>query len=576
MIERKKRILIHSDFAGTASGFGGTCKRLLTYLYKTNKYIVANYACGYASNSQEHLRFPWKTYPSIPIERQDIVQRANQDPAFGRMLSYGEPMIDEAIKDFKPDIVLSQNDSWGLDFNFGKPWWNKISSIVHYTADSLPLLETMLNSSPKIEHHYVWAKFAEKEYHRLADKLESSLNKETDENKRKQIKEKIDAYRRVKTIYASADSDKFYRLSDSKRLELRQKYNIDKNTFVIGSLSRNQLRKSKFSTMEAFKEFQKQCPHIKAKLTYFTSWREGWSLPKLIEEYGLDNNDILAVYKCRATGEMFIMPYQGEELKNPKTGQEKSLLTVGLDNPLPETEINNWYNLLDVHVLPITSGGLEVGDLQAKMCEVITMINDYSCGEDRFYEDTGTIKLDWLATRELGTQFIKAVVYPSSIFKGLKKVAEMSIEKRREMGRIGKKWVMDNFSIESSGKKFEELFDSLPFYDGDWSFFDAAPPNNPAAQIPPEIDDSKWISSLYNLILCREPDHEGFEYWKNVMNQAPDKNDARKNIEKYFRDVASKHNSSLPNTETPEQYLRKNGVTADSVIYVMPKSFGTA
>jgi len=61
-----------------------------------------------------------------------------------------------------------------------------------------------------------------------------------------------------------------------------------------------------------------------------------------IKEFGIDNNEILCCYKCRVTGEYFVMPYQGEEINNPKTGQEKTLITVGVDQPLTVEQINEW------------------------------------------------------------------------------------------------------------------------------------------------------------------------------------------------------------------------------------------
>ncbi len=573
MADRKKRILWHSDPATHATGFGNYTKYILSYLYKTGKYDIACYGCGAHSNDNNHLRFPWKTYSSVPIERPDIIQRANSDPNFGRMLSYGEPLLDEIVKDFKPDIYCGIQDWWGApDFAIEKKFWNKINCIASWTADSLPLLDSAVEKAHRVEHHYVWAPFAEIEFKRLADELEKKLP-QLPEQDRKPAKDRIAGWRRVQTLSGCVNEKAFNRLPDQKRLELRQKYGFGVDDFIVSTGSRSQLRKLFPQIINGFAIFKQKNPGIKTKLIAYTDVNEGWDLLKHLKEHGLEEVDLLLPYKCRTTGEIFYLPPKRGDFDNPKTGDKNSVRCIGLGNFAPESAINDFLNISDVFILCITSGGFELFLSQAKLTEIPTIANSYSCFEDQVSLDKGTIPVEENFTYEIGTGFKKSAVYPYSIYKAINKVYEMDKTKRREIGKAGRKFVLDNYSIEKIARKWEEIFDSMPIYEGEWNFWDSVP-NNPVAQIPPETDDVKWIQSLYRLILCREPDHEGFEYWKNVMAQAPDKVGARKNIEAYFRDTATKNNQSLPNTETPEQYLRKNNVTADSVLYIMPKSFG--
>lgn len=542
MMERKKRILFLSNYLSGKTGFAGFMREMLRYLYPLQKYELAFMGSGapYQGHA-DFQRWPIKCYGTIPTHNPEIIQRMNQDGNFAREISYGMPMVDEAIKDFKPDIFVGCEDIWAFPGIESKKWVDKISTIVHTTLDSIPVLPRAYEIEKKIKHFYVWSEFAEKEM-----KKNGAVN--------------------VKTIHGAVNTKVYRRLLDSERLKLRQKVGLDKDTFCIGMLSRNQLRKAFLPVIEGFAEFKRQNPNIKTKLLFFTHYSEGFDLDFYRKYCGLAEDDVLCCYKCRATGEYFVLPYKGQDLDNPITKNPKSLITVNITDGLTDEQVNEWFNLLDCFIHPISSGALERSVSEAKLTEIPALINPYSCFEDQCGEKTGSIELNQSFYFEAGTNFKKSTVSAFEIGKVLKKTYEMGAEKRREIGKEGRQFVLDGYCIDVIGKKFEELFDSLPLTD--WNFDFAETSNNPAAQIPSETDDAKWIHSLYQLILCREPDHEGFEYWKNVMAQAPDKETARKNIEAYFRDTATKNNQALPNTETPHQWMSKQGVDPEKAVLV--------
>ena len=573
MATRKKRILWHSDPATHPTGFGNYTKFILSYLYRTGKYEIANFACGFANNDNNHLKFPWRTYPAIPVDRHDIINRANQDPNFGRMLSYGEPLLEEVVKDFKPDVYIGVQDWWGApDFAVDKKFWNKINCIAYWTADSLPLLESAVQKAHKVKNHYVWASFAEKEFHRMADELEAKLPT-MEESKRSHAKEQIEGWRRVKTLSGCVNEKSFFRLPENKRAELRLQYGIELDTFVVSTGSRNQLRKLFPQTIEAFAQFKKQHPELKTKLLLYTDVNEGWTLIKHAKEQGLKEDDLLLPYRCRVTGEIFYLAPRTGDFDNPRTGEKNSVRCVGIGNFAPESTINDFLNLADVFVLCITSGGFELFLSQAKLTEIPTIANEYSCFEEQCGADKGTLIADQNFTYEVGTDFKKAAVFPFSIVKGLNKVLDLSVAKRRELGRAGKEFVLRNYSIEVVAKQWEKILDKMPEYEGEYNFWDTTP-NNPEALIPENSDESKFIESLYQLILCREPDHEGFTYWKEMLAQAVDKNESKNKMVDYFRHVAREHNKQLPAAESPEQYLRRIGVKENAVLVVFQKSAG--
>ena len=87
-MERKKKVLIQTDFALAKTGFGRNARALLKYLYSTNKYDLVHYCCGMTYDHPEFKKTPWKSVGSLPNTQQELDQ-LNRDPNLARMASYG-------------------------------------------------------------------------------------------------------------------------------------------------------------------------------------------------------------------------------------------------------------------------------------------------------------------------------------------------------------------------------------------------------------------------------------------------------------------------------------------------------
>lgn len=201
--------------------------------------------------------------------------------------------------------------------------------------------------------------------------------------------------------------------------------------------------------------------------------------------------------------------------------------------------MNEVYNLMDVYCHPFTSGGQEIPIQEAKLTELITLVTNYSCGEDSCEEGAGSFPLEWAEYREPDTMFIKASTYPNSISKQLLKVYSMKESARKEMGAKARKWVIENFSIEAIGAKLEEFIDNAAKVE-DYSIFESVKTNpDPYFQMPEIKDDGEWILALYHKILDRkevDKDDEGYKHWMARINREL----PRDQIEQYFRQVAFK------------------------------------
>lgn len=81
----------------------------------------------------------------------------------------------------------------------------------------------------------------------------------------------------------------------------------------------------------------------------------------------------------------------------------------------------------------------------------------------------------------------------------------MKPEKRSEMESNSRSWALENYSIETNGKKIQDFIDSLPILE-DLVFEYATKKKNynPSAQIPHIESPKDWVKKLYKDILDME------------------------------------------------------------------------
>jgi len=547
---KKKKVLFHSDSALAKTGFGRNSKELLSYLYDTGKYEIYHYCCGASKDSAELNRTPWKSLGTLPNDK-NLLMKLNQDPQQGKEASYGGYFINEIVKEVKPDVYIGTQDIWGVESCTKKEWFDKITSSIWTTLDSLPLYPNALEIAKEIKNFWVWSSFAQKEFERLGIK-------------------------NTKTVHGVINKTSFKKLPQEKRLELRKKFNIEKDAFIIGFVFRNQLRKSVPNLIEGYAKWKEisavkhKVPPKKTYLLFHTHWAEGWNIHKLCDEYKVPKEEIITTHICKECKNYFVKPFKGQETKCEICNSNKSQLTCSVSLGIEEQELNEIYNLMDVYCHPFTSGGQEIPIQEAKLAELITLVTNYSCGEESCEKGSGSIPLEWSEYREVGTQFRKASTCPKSIAKNLDKVFKMLPEERDKLGKQAREWAIKNFSTEVTGKIIEEFIDSAPFADFDFNSLEWKA-RNPKATIPNSIeDDSEWLIYLYKNILNMnvDPTNDGHKYWmKQIANKTP-----RKNIENFFRNKAEEENKE--NIPFKIEELLDKDDEGKRLLAVMPGSIG--
>lgn len=540
---RKKKILYHSDWSLAKTGFARAAKELLTYLYNTGKYDIVHYCCAIGKNNPILQKTPWRSIGSAPEDPAEIA-RINADQNLARDVGYGGYFIDQAIQEEKPDLYISSQDPWAFGGYYNKKWFKNITTLGWVTLDSLPLYDEAVTQAKNYTNYWIWSNFANADLDKLGIKTH-------------------------KTVHGPVNHEKFKNLGVNKKLQIRQKYNISPEAFIIGFVFRNQLRKSVPNLLEGVSLFKKQNPQIKnVKLLLHTHWSEGWDIPKLAKEYNIDLTDILTTYVCGKCKNYFLHHFVGQEVRCGQCNTEKSCNTTNTGFGVSEDQLNEVYNVMDVYVHPFTSGGQEIPIQEAKYCELTTLVTNYSCGEELCAEESGSLPLEWSEYREHGTQFRKASTYPSSIAKQLLKFYNWTPQQKIENGRKSRKWCLENYSVEVIGKIFEEYIDSIPFTN--YNFIFEEEKKDPSFEIPFIADNAQWLITMYKGILKMTVDESdsGHQHWmKKLKDGMP-----RKNIEDYFRQVAIQENQK--NTKVDfEDLLGKEGRN-NRILITMPESLG--
>lgn len=548
-MERKKKILYQSDFSLAKSGFGRCAKALLTYLYNTGKYEICHYSCGNKHSDPQLSRTPWRSVGTLPDDPKEL-QRLQADPSTAKTANYGALLLDKVVKNFEPDIYIAAQDIWGIDFALSKPWYNSIKDNVALwtTLDSRPILPTAVKAAHQTSNYWIWSDFATKELHSMG----------------------LD---HVRTMHGPVDTKYFGRLPDDVRKNIRLSQDIPQDAFIIGFVFRNQLRKSVPNLLEGYSLFKKWARPNKPMLLLHTSLEEGWNIASLAKQYGVPTDEIIISHVCENCGS-----YSLKKLRviNEKAvarhdcgwcNSKNTCRSTGVGGGVTEPQLNDIYNVMDVYCHPFTSGGQEYPIQEAKLTELITLVTNYSCGEEMCAEDAQSLPLEWSEYREHGTEFIKASTSPKSIAKQLQKVYKMKPLKKREMESKARAWALKNYSINVIGSDIEKWIDSKEFID--WSDIDMeVKKKNPSYEMPKIDSDKDWLTHAYHNILSMshvDEHDEGHKHWMLQLEQGA----KREDVEAHFKSLAERE-SGIKEFDIKE-FLDKDS-KAKRILYVMPEN----
>lgn len=347
------KVLISADSSLNATGLGKYSYNLCKGLHEDKNYQVAELA-NFGHN-RDASSVPWKYYGVEPENNTKEILEYNQDPEN----KYGKWKFESVLLDFKPDFVVAINDPWMFSYQGKSPYRKYYNWIISPTVDSYPQREDYLS------------------IYSLADSIVTYTDWALD------VLQSYNIPNLCKTIRMGVDTEIFKPVENKGKL--KEKFGIPPDSFIIGSVMRNQTRKLLPNLIESFNLMLDSLEKEKRNKTFLylhTTYPdiECWDIPRFIlnSEY---SNQILFTYKCKVTGEFGCARFQDARTYSFSSNGLTSFLPSGKDG-LSNLQLSEVFNLFDLYVQLASCEGFGVPIIEAAACGVPCAVVDYSAMKD--------------------------------------------------------------------------------------------------------------------------------------------------------------------------------------------------
>lgn len=346
----KKRILWNGEATFLNTGYAIYGREILSYLYNTGKYEIAELGSYGHMNDSRRFEIPWKYYGNLPDNEQfDEQYKSSTTNQFGAW------KFNNVVEDFRPDFVLDIRDWWMMSYVAHSPMRHMFRWFIMPPIDSLPQKDIWMQTYMSADKVFAYSEFGRN------GMLQACKNH-------------IDF---ADVASPSANYEKMKPCADKK--EHKKNFGLDDNSFIIGTVMRNQGRKLYPELFDAFVKFLKQSGTV-GKKTYLyihTSFPDlGWDIPRLLKMYGIGHKVILSYY-CGNCQHVFPSFFNDAAQPCPKCGK----LTAGLPNThhgLTTDQMADVYNCFDLYVQYSTCEGWGMPIVEAASCGVPIAAVNYS------------------------------------------------------------------------------------------------------------------------------------------------------------------------------------------------------
>ena len=430
-MSNKLRILFCAESSHLGSGFGVYTKELLTRLHKTNKYEIAEFSCYRTINAPKIE--PWKIYPNA-VDKTDPEADGY---AYITANQFGQWRFDLVLLDFRPDIVVDIRDVWMLSYqhlSVLRPFYHWV---IAPTLDSMPQNTDWINTYQGADTLLAHTKWAQENLHDLYPHLDITG-----------------------VVSDSVDIEMFKPMSISKS-NIKSMLGIDPQTFVIGSVMRNQKRKLIPDVLGIVKNLCLKHPDKKILLYLHTTYPEknGWDIPTLLLEYDIADR-VLFTYRCQVCKTHYCATYRGA-CSFCRACEQYTATIASVSNPTSSKDLAMIYNVFDVYVQYAICEGFGVPPVEAAACGIPVVTVDYGA-----MAEVGTnIGADLVPTqrvfRELESNTNRAMPDNEICENHIEKYMDLSDLDRMYLAEKIRKKLTEAYSWDKTTATFEGIFDSI-------------------------------------------------------------------------------------------------------------------
>jgi glycosyltransferase involved in cell wall biosynthesis len=478
----KKKILLCNEFSGLNTGYATYGKQLLTRLHKTGKYELAEFATYATVKEVLNAKLPWKAYANMPDERSEEYKVYKQDDGN----QFGKWRFERVLLDFKPDIVIDIRDFWMMTHEYLSPYRPFYHWMIMPPVDSTPLREEWVIMSQNADSLMAYCNWASKEY----DKATSGRLKT-----------------REVTPYG-LDFDQF-RPAQNKHL-LKTNMGLPTNSYVVGTVMRNQIRKLYPELLQAFAKLINEAPtEIADKLILYihSSYpdKKAWEIPSLLKENGLTNK-VYFSYRCSECFHTSTSLFKDARTRCKACGKMSNKLPTVKDG-FTQEELIKVYQSFDLYVQYSNCEGFGMPILEAAGCGVPVVVTDNSAMTDLANNLNGYRIAVKAWDRLIESNVSRAIPDQDSFVKHVLNYFKKSDSERAYKEQSSRKLAMKHYDWDAIVKKWEKAIDEASpaklAWDSEPRLFDLKP-------IPDNLSNKEFIGYLFRNIL-NEPENE-FSY----------------------------------------------------------------
>ena len=470
----KKRIFMCAESSHVDSGFGNYTRNILSRLYATGKYEIAELSAY--RNPDMNKDVPWKVYPVIPPKKnQEILKIYGSKPQH----AFGSWAFEVAVQDFKPDIVFDVRDYWMLNFPENSPYRPFFHWFIAPTIDSAPQKKEWIQtfaSADTISGHTQWGV----DYLR-STKVPMNL---------------------VDPVNDAVNTDVFRPSSSPKDVNKTQ-LGLNADDFIIGSVMRNQKRKLIPNLIKMIKNISQAVPN--AKLYLHTSYPDmnGWDIPSLLMEHNAADL-VYFSFKCGKCGKNFARKYSESPTACPHCGAEAASF-CSVSHGISEESLAAIFNCFDVYLQYAICEGFGIPPVEAAACGIpVVTINHGAMAEIGRNIGADIVPL---ATefRELETGADR--VYPDDdkccniIINKYKELHDLSFLQRMKLSEEIRNRSITYYDWDKTARTFENIFDNIKLtgLQGQWDA--AADLPRPDIKVPPLPTHRKLVNFIVTHVI---------------------------------------------------------------------------
>jgi len=456
------------------TGYSIYGKEVLSRLYESGKYEIAEFAMYIKKDDPRIQNIPWKVYTNLPESEQE-----KQFYEKSIVNEFGAYKFEQVCLDFKPHIVFDIRDVWMFTFETLSPLRKYYNLAVMPTVDSEPQMEQWLETYENADAIFTYT-----------DWSAEVLNKQSN------------GKLKVRNIAPPSVNKEMFPASYEDKQKIKASLGLS-NKNIIGTVMRNQKRKLFPDLFKAFKEFIEENEDKNTYLHCHTSFPDlGWDIPQLLLKNGISSR-VYFTYKCKKCANVAPMLFSDAIAICDKC-KEKACTLVNVQNGVDNKTLNLIYNSFDLYIQISTNEGFGMPLLEAAKCGVPCMASDYSAMSSIIRKVDGfpIPNLHMILESESGAY--KSIPCTEEIKKYWHYFFyDLDENDRREKRRKTVKNTNDNFgSWSDTANIWMDYFDSVDIkkYEDLWKSKPEI--KQSSIKIPSNCNNSEYVRWLITDVLC--------------------------------------------------------------------------